>query len=227
MVDERNGKLAEDEDPVTEIEIEDTKAEDLDEAMQEAVAAVEAMEERADDQRQVIDRLEREVADLRDRSVRTLADFENFRKRASREQKELRRYAVTELVRDLLSVLDNLERALAAGGSVEDLKQGVEMIQRQLQDVLRRQGVRAVEAENKPFDPTVHEAVSRREDDSVDEPVVTQEMQRGYLLHERLVRPAIVEVAMPPDPDGPPTGVIPIDGGEGEGRDEGRGGEDG
>jgi molecular chaperone GrpE len=147
------------------------------------------------------DELRREIADLRDRSMRTLADFDNYRKRAERERGEARRHAIIETVVPFLDVIDNLERALAAGGSADDLKIGVEMILRQFQDLLRRQGVERVAAAGQAFDPTVHEAVSRREDPEVDEPWVAEEMQSGYRLNDRLLRPAMVVVAVPPEDD--------------------------
>lgn len=188
------------------IEIDDAD-EDVEETMRRAVAAVEEVErgEESSLERDV-DRLEREIADLRDRSMRTLADFDNYRKRADRERTEVRRYALMEPLRDLLEVVDNLERAVAAGGSADDLKLGIDMTLRQLGDVLRRHGVSAIEAAGKPFDPAVHEAVSRQEAEGVDEPTVADELQKGYLLHERLVRPARVVVAVPAaggDPDRP------------------------
>jgi molecular chaperone GrpE len=204
-------------DPVAEIELEEQGG-DLDAAMREAVAAVEEVENRsaaqpagasgdepaavpADEPAAVpADEpaaLRREVEELRDRLVRTLADFDNFRKRTERERATERRYAVFELVRELVGVADNLERALAADGDVDDLKRGVELTLRHLLDLLRRAGVREVAAVGEPFDPTVHEAVSRHEGPAVAEPTVTRELQRGYLLHDRLVRPAMVEVAMP------------------------------
>ena len=204
-------------DPVAEIELEEQGG-DLDAAMREAVAAVEEVENRsaaqpagasadepaavpADEPAAVpADEpaaLRREVEELRDRLVRTLADFDNFRKRTERERATERRYAVFELVRELVGVADNLERALAADGDVDDLKRGVELTLRHLLDLLRRAGVREVAAVGEPFDPTVHEAVSRHEGPAVTEPTVTRELQRGYLLHDRLVRPAMVEVAMP------------------------------
>ncbi len=179
------------------IEIDDAD-EDVEEAMRRAVAAVEGVEsgEESSLERDV-DRLEREIADLRDRSMRTLADFDNYRKRADRERTEVRRYALMEPLRDLLEVVDNLERAVSAGGSPDDLKLGIDMTLRQLADVLRRHGVSAVEAAGAPFDPAVHEAVSRQEAEDVDEPTVADELQKGYLLHDRLVRPARVVVAVP------------------------------
>lgn len=143
--------------------------------------------------------LRREIADLRDRSVRTLADFDNYRKRSERERRDAVRYAAAAPLGDLLEVVDNLGRALAAGGTADDLKLGVEMTLRQLEDVLRRHGVESVPAAGELFDPAHHEAVSRLEDPDVDAPTVVEELQRGYRLHDRLLRPARVVVAVPPD----------------------------
>jgi len=178
----------------------DDQDEDLDQVMRAAAEAVESVESH----RKVdVTRLEQELADLRDRSMRTLADFDNYRKRAERERQDAKRYALVEPMRDLLEVVDNLERAAGSPGSVEDLRQGVEMILRQLDDLLRRHGIQPVEAEGQVFDPTVHEAVARRELAEVTEPTVHDELQRGYLLHDRLLRPARVVVAVPPEPAEP------------------------
>jgi molecular chaperone GrpE len=143
--------------------------------------------------------LRREIADLRDRSVRTLADFDNYRKRSERERRDAVRYAASAPLGDFLEVVDNLERALAAGGSADDLKLGVEMTLRQLEEVLRRHGIESVPAAGERFDPVHHEAVSRLVDPDVEAPTVVEELQRGYRLHERLLRPARVVVAVPED----------------------------
>jgi molecular chaperone GrpE len=192
---------------------------DLEAAMREALSAVEAVEadtssgaaaETAEAGAADLDggaggddgevsALRRELADLRDRSMRTLADFDNFRKRAERDRHEVRRYALLEPLRDFLPVADNLERALQAGGSAEDLKQGVELILRQMQELLRRLGVREVPADGEVFNPAVHEAVARTESDAVSVPTVTETLVRGYTLHDRLLRPAMVKVAVPPE----------------------------
>jgi molecular chaperone GrpE len=194
-----------DKDEVMELDLD--SREDLESTMREAVAAVEQVESQAESDTgagrptistcEEIERLRREIADLRDRSMRTLADFDNFRKRSERERQEARRFAVAEPLRDLLGVVDNLERALSAGGSAEDLKTGVGMILRQMQEALRRHGVKEVSAAGAPFDPAVHEAVSREERPDVAAPTVTEELQRGYFLHDRLLRPAMVKVAVP------------------------------
>ena len=168
--------------------------------------------------------LRREIADLRDRSLRTLADFDNFRKRAERERQEIRRYALLEPLREFLPIADNLERALSAGGSAEDLKRGVELILRQMQELLRRFGVREVQADGEPFNPMIHEAVARVESDQVTAPTVTETLVRGYMLHDRLLRPAMVKVAVPPESAGarPAQESSPLQSSDG-GRDGGRG----
>ncbi len=158
--------------------------------------------------------LEAETEGLRERLMRTLADFDNYRKRTEREKQTLRRFANFEVFKDFLGVLDNLERAMDSSGSAEDLKQGLKMIVRQHEEILRRHGVERVEAVGQVFDPTVHEAVAREESSEIGVPTVTKEMQRGYLLHDRLLRPAMVFVAMPGAK--PATGGIG-DGGAGEG----------
>ena len=140
---------------------------------------------------------ERELAELRELHLRLRADFENFRKRAEREREERLRRGIAETVRELLPVADNLTRALAAEGGLDDLRRGVEMIARQLAEVLRQQGVVAIEALGQPFDPQLHEAVAREESAAVETPTVVAELQRGYLHGDRLLRPAMVRVAMP------------------------------
>lgn len=200
----------------------DEQSPDLETAMREAMAAVEGVEsgsrpaEPADDApggggTDEISRLKQENAELRDRSVRTLADFDNFRKRSQREAQELRRYALLEPMRELLVVSDNLDLALSAQGSAEDLKRGVEMIHRQMQELLRRFGLTEVPAVGQPFDPTQHEAVAREESAEVKAPTVTAELRRGYKMHDRLVRPAMVKVAVPAE-----TGAVPAGSGSGE-----------
>ena len=188
----------------------DSQTDDLDAAMREAVAAVEGVEEERrgggtaseggegeGGSEEEVAKLRREIADLRDRSMRTLADFDNFRKRAERERQDQRRYALLEPLPGFLEIMDNLGLALSASGSADDLKRGVEMIHRQMQELLRRLGVTEIEALNQPFDPALHEAVAREEDPTVKKPTVTGELRRGYKLHDRLLRPAMVKVTVP------------------------------
>ncbi|MGB5159911.1 MAG: nucleotide exchange factor GrpE [Thermoanaerobaculia bacterium] len=150
-----------------------------------------------------VSKLQAEVADLRDRSARILADFDNFRKRSEKERDEDRRFANADVFRQLLPVIDNLERALSAEGSEQDLKVGVDLILRQIKDLLASSGVERVAAMGSLFDPQFHEAVSREEDPSVKDPTVIHELQSGFTMHGRLLRPAVVMVAMPAVDDEP------------------------
>jgi molecular chaperone GrpE len=179
---------------------------DLDDAMRDALEAVERSAYRPDDGEALggeddgsdeLSVLRKEVVELRDRSVRTLADFDNYRKRVERERQEQQQYAGAEILREILDFVDNLERALGASGGQEDLQTGVELILRQVQDMLRRHGVERVEAEGRAFDPSFHEAVSRHETGEVSAPTVQQELQPGYVMKDRLLRPAMVVVAVP------------------------------
>jgi molecular chaperone GrpE len=185
---------------------------DPESAIRDAVAAVEARRS-ADDSAESSDgdddtdeddievrRLRHEVAELRDRSIRTLADFENYRRRVERERDEQRRHAAADVLEQFLEVMDNLARALGSAASGEDLRRGVGMIHRQMEDLLGRLGAVPVPAVGARFDPGLHEAVAREEDPAVEAPTVIEEYQRGYLLHERLLRPARVRVAVPTEP---------------------------
>ncbi|HEV8629894.1 MAG TPA: nucleotide exchange factor GrpE [Thermoanaerobaculia bacterium] len=203
------------EDETYMLDLEEEASADADEVAREALAAVSNRQAHEAPPRRekgvetvpgqeptpdpAVTELQNELADLRDRSIRTLADFENYRRRAERERDDLKRYAVGEALRDLLPVVDNLQRALAAGGTVDDLKVGVELTLRQFTELLRQRGISEVPAMGAPFDPTVHEAVASVEDASVTVPTVIDELQRGYTIHGRLLRPALVRVAMPPE----------------------------
>ena len=222
MADERD--LNDDNIPEVSLDL-DAQNEDMEAAMRAAVAAVEGVEndrQTADQpgaagspsSEDEADKLRREVADLRDRSMRTLADFDNFRKRSDRERQDLKKYALVEPLRDFLNIVDNLDLALSAAGSADDLKRGVEMIHRQMLDLLRRNGVKEVKALGEPFDPAVHEAVSREEDSTVRTPTVTGEMRRGYSIHDRLLRPAMVKVSVPVEAPKPGGGAAAETGGD-------------
>ena len=136
---------------------------------------------------------------LNDRLVRQAADLENFRKRSQREKDEARQFANQGLLEKLLPVLDNFEMALAAAGDGDPaIRDGVQMIYNQLLGVLKESGVEPVEAVGKPFDPNLHEAISQQHTEEAAEGTVLQQVQRGYKLNDRLVRPARVIVAAPP-----------------------------
>ena len=192
-----------DEAETEELDLGSGDEETIEEAMKEALEAVEGVSERQTDVSLGSGEVETEaglgdeIKELRDRSMRTLADFDNFRKRVERERSEQRRYAGGEILRGLLAVVDNLERALGAQGSLEELREGVELILRQIGELLKRHGVERVLAEGARFDPASHEAVVRHERAEVVEPTIVKELQAGYRLRDRLLRPALVEVAVP------------------------------
>ena len=137
--------------------------------------------------------------DYRDRLLRATAEFDNYRKRVERERRELSEFAANEIVKDLLPLLDDFERALAAApgsdGSQASYRAGIELIHRQLVDLLRRRGVTPVEALGLDFDPHVHQAVATEVSDAHRDGEVVEEMRRGYKIGDRLLRPAMVKVA--------------------------------
>ena len=137
-----------------------------------------------------------ENQELKNRYLRTLADFENFRKRVEREKQDYFKYALLNTMKELLPVLDNFDRALDHAEEGDDFHKGVLMIYKQLYDVLQKAGLRAIDEPGVHFDPNIHEAVIREEDSSVPNHTVVAILQKGYFLHDRLVRPALVKVAV-------------------------------
>ena len=142
------------------------------------------------------DDLRSENQQLKDRYLRTLADFENFRKRNEREKADFFKHALGAVLKDILPVLDNYDRALEHAEEGDEFHKGVLLIYKQLYDVLQKHGLRPIDETNAPFDPNVHEAVIREEDDSVPSHTVVAVLQKGYFLHDRLLRPALVKVAV-------------------------------
>jgi molecular chaperone GrpE len=143
----------------------------------------------------------KETAEAQERYIRTLADFENFRRRTGREREEWRRHAQEDVLREILPVLDNFDRGLAAPpapGADEAFRTGVELIHRDFLAALERLGVRPFVAVGQPFDPLRHEAVGRLERSDVADHTVIAEPVRGYLIHDRVLRPARVVVAVHP-----------------------------
>jgi len=149
-----------------------------------------------------IKKLEGEKKALFDQLLRRQADFENFRKRMEREQQEVRQTAGAELVTALLPVLDAFERALAHPGADEEYRKGIELIYKQLYDSLAREGLKPVAAVGQSFDPFLHHAVERIETTDHNDQEVLAELQRGYTFRERLLRPALVRVAVAPPAPG-------------------------
>ena len=134
--------------------------------------------------------------ELQNRYLRTLADFENYRKRADREKADFYKYALAGVLKDLLPVLDNFDRSLEHAEEGDDFHKGVLLIYKQMWDVLQRNGLRPIDQAGVPFDPKIHEAVVREENPTVPSQTVTAILQKGYFLHDRLLRPALVKVAV-------------------------------
>jgi molecular chaperone GrpE len=143
--------------------------------------------------------LKKEMEELKDQYVRKLADTENLRKRLEREKSEYLQFALSEVLLEFLGILDNFERALQAAGDADGktLREGVELIYRMTQNFLVKRGVQPIEIKDGAFDPALHHAVAVEESAEVKEPHVTEVMQKGYLLHNRLLRPSLVKVAVP------------------------------
>jgi molecular chaperone GrpE len=132
---------------------------------------------------------------LLDRLARTQAEFENARRRATKEQQEYRDYALADAVKVFLPVVDSLERALKAKSEGNEFRQGIELIHKQLQAALAKLSVQAIAAKGQPFDPRYHEAIEMVETSEAPDHEVIEELQRGYKFKDRLLRPAMVKVA--------------------------------
>jgi molecular chaperone GrpE len=139
-----------------------------------------------------------------ERLLRVTADFENYKKRMEKEMNEFRRFANESLIKEILPIMDNLERALKIeyekdGDAFDGMKKGVEMTLKGLKDSLKKFGVIPMDALEEPFDPNFHQAVSQEESDKYPENIVTQELQKGYMLGDRLLRPPMVVVSKKPE----------------------------
>jgi molecular chaperone GrpE len=142
-----------------------------------------------------------QVKELNDKYVRLYAEFENYRKRAAKDREDLANYVREEVVYELLPSLDHLDIALKHANEDESsagLKQGVEMTLREIHRVLEKFGLKAIEAEGKPFDPEYHHAVSQVETDEVEDKTVVEEMRRGYMFGDKVLRAAMVSVSKKP-----------------------------
>jgi molecular chaperone GrpE len=146
-----------------------------------------------------VKRLQDLADDYQGRALRAQADFDNFRRRTQKEKEELAQYATSKLVTELLSVLDNFERALVTtptNPESEAFAKGVNMIFRQLDGVLKSEGLTAMETVGQPFNPEYHQAIMQVESEEYEEGIVTEEVQKGYLLKDKILRPAMVKVSM-------------------------------
>lgn len=157
-----------------------------------------------------IETLKKSLAEANDKYVRLYADFENYKKFTARNREEQLKYANENLVKDLLTVIDHLELALQHSSNNEassQLAEGVELTLKELKSVLEKYGLSDIEALGKPFDPVVHHAMAQVESSTADENTVVEEMRKGYMFKDRVVRAALVSVAKKPShPENPESG---------------------
>lgn len=142
--------------------------------------------------------LAKQAEENQQRYLRAQADFDNFRRRTMKEKEELAQYASMKLVGQLVPIIDNFERAIAAASSGSDydsLAKGVDMILRQLSQTLEAEGLKAIEAVGQPFNPEFHQAIMQVESEEHEEGIVVEEVQKGYMLKDKVLRPAMVKVS--------------------------------
>lgn len=142
-----------------------------------------------------VKKLEKDIEKYKDLYLRAIADLENYKRLRERESKQLIEYANEQVLRELIPVLDHLHLATQVKGDADSIKKGVEMVLRDFMKVLERFGVKRIESEGKPFDPKFHEAIEQIETDDTPDGYVVKEHQAGYLLKDKLIRPARVSVA--------------------------------
>ena len=193
-VEAAQGDLA-DEAPVSESETSEDAGDSVD-AAETPPSAEEfnRMKEELDD----VKAKNAEYEERSDRMLRTIADYENSKKRAEREKAEFFKYAVEGVIKDMILVVDNIERGIESAQESKDfdsLHEGIQLIHKQLGELLDKRDVTVIQAQGEPFDPNLHEAVMHIESEDVEENAVIEEFQRGYLLHDRVLRPSIVSVS--------------------------------
>jgi len=218
MTDDEKGKPAEEieyiPDPATPeegkaSESPEAGAESTDQA--EPVAAekepappVKHLKEKLKKRETEVKHLKKEIEELKDQYVRKLADLENLRKRLEREKADYLQFALSEVLLEFLGIIDNFQRALQATGGDADgktFRDGIDLIYRMSQSLILKRGVQPIEIKDGVFDPTLQHAMAMEESEEVQEPRVTVELQKGYMLHNRLLRPALVKVVVPKKKD--------------------------
>ena len=163
----------------------------------EAPAEQEAVEEKDELTlaKEEIEGLKTQVQEKEERALRLQADFENFRRRTAKEKEELSAVVTQGILKDMLPLLDNFERAMAAEAKdIDSFKQGVEMIFKQFGEVLVKNGLEHIEVEGQKFDPNFHQAVMRVENPDLEDETIAQELQKGYMVKGRVIRPSMVQV---------------------------------
>ncbi|MFF2155951.1 nucleotide exchange factor GrpE [Paenibacillus chitinolyticus] len=146
-----------------------------------------------------LDELRKAAEESQQRLLRAQADFDNFRRRTRQEKEEFAKYASLKLIEQMLPVIDNFDRALVSSRETQDfeaLTKGIEMVYRQLEQVMTQEGLTPIEAVGQPFNPEFHQAIMQVESDEHEEGIVVEEVQKGYMLKDKVIRPSMVKVSM-------------------------------
>ena len=173
---------------------EDVSAEETTETAAEETTAAESTTDTADDE---TEKLKKELEETKEARMRLLAEYDNYRKRTTKEKTDIYSDAQAKTVNEFLSVIDNFDRAMSVESTDEKFKSGMQMIFNQYLEILKKIGVSEIGAEGEEFDPNLHHAVSQVEDEELGENTIAQVFQKGYKLGDRIIRPAMVSVANP------------------------------
>ncbi|WP_353507085.1 MULTISPECIES: nucleotide exchange factor GrpE [unclassified Bacillus (in: firmicutes)] len=191
FVEERNEQVVEEVKEVKEAQTEEAvTTENSEETVVEEKSEAALLQER-------VDELQAKLTETEGRTLRLQADFENYKRRVQLDKQAAEKYRSQSLVSDILPALDNFERAMQVEANDEQMKsllQGMDMVYRQLLEALTKEGVEAIEAVGKPFDPHEHQAVMQVEDSAFESNAVVEEFQKGYKLKDRVIRPSMVKV---------------------------------
>ncbi len=155
----------------------------------------EVKEQEKQDENAELTKTEQELEETVDRLKRVMAEFENYKKRNTKEREQLYNSLLADIIASFLPVLDNLEKAVTAKTEDENMKQGIELVVKQIQDIFAKFGVETIETVGKPFDPEVHEAVSSVQDETLGEKIIKEEFRKGYKIGSKVIRHSMVIVA--------------------------------
>lgn len=199
MIDEKNNETTEETTENEEVKQEETKQEEKQETAENNKEASEDDDKKDEldmlrKNKEEIKKLTNQVETLKDRLLRLTAEYENYRKRTTKEKEEIYTDACADVLKEVLPTLDNLERAYAADGSVEDLKKGIEMTMKGLQSSFEKLGVEEIPVDE-GFDPNLHQAVMHVEDENLDKNVVAEVFMKGYKKGDKVIRHTVVKVA--------------------------------
>lgn len=181
---------------MTNLSDEDIRREDTCDQKEKTEKNFDASPAEIENLKQTLEEKENEIKDLKNRWLRAKADLENYKKRNLKKIQEMNRYGGEDLIKDILPVLDNFERALNNIGDKQDpVYEGVNLIYQQFLGILEKHGVKEIKAQGKLFDPRYHDAVMQVEDENYDDNMIAEVFQKGYIYHSKVIRPSMVKVA--------------------------------